>query len=76
MPGSISGHGNEYGHQRRRFGGIRSGLHPVAYRPSLEYVSDGLIDAESLLSHRHADLSELQQAFTVDSLRDDFIKGA
>ena len=49
---------------------------PVVYRRSMEYLRDGLIDAESLLSHRYAELSDLQQAFQVDSLREDFIKGA
>jgi hypothetical protein len=39
-------------------------------------VRDRLIDAESLLTHRYAHLSELQQAFQVDSLKDDFVKGA
>ena len=42
----------------------------------MEYVRDGLIDAESLLTHRYTHLSELQKAFAVDSLSEDFIKGA
>jgi hypothetical protein len=42
----------------------------------MEYVRDGLIDAECLLSHRYSHLSELQKAFQVDSLKEDFIKGA
>jgi hypothetical protein len=42
----------------------------------MEYVRDGLIDAEPLLTHQYARLSELQQASQVDSLGDDFIKGA
>ncbi len=49
---------------------------PEVYRRSMEYVRDGLIDAESLLSHRYTQLSELQKAFQVDSLGEDFIKGA
>ena len=49
---------------------------PEVYRRSMEYVRNGLIDAESLLSHRYTRLSELQKAFAVDSLSDDFIKGA
>jgi L-iditol 2-dehydrogenase len=49
---------------------------PVVYRRSMEYLRKGLIDAESLLSHLYADLSELQKAFTVDSTSEDFIKGA
>jgi L-iditol 2-dehydrogenase len=49
---------------------------PVVYRRAMEYVRDGLIDAESLLTHRYAELRDLQQAFEVDSLSEDFIKGA
>jgi L-iditol 2-dehydrogenase len=49
---------------------------PEVYRRSMEYVRDGLIDAECLLSHRYSHLSELQKAFQVDSLKEDFIKGA
>ena len=49
---------------------------PEVYRRSMEFVRDGLIDAESLLSHRYTQLSELQKAFQVDSLSEDFIKGA
>ena len=48
---------------------------PVVYRRSMEYLRDGLIDAESLLSHRYAELSDLQRAFKVDSLKESFIKG-
>ena len=49
---------------------------PAVYRRSMEYLREGLIDAESLLTHRYTELSDLQQAFKVDSLREDFIKGA
>jgi L-iditol 2-dehydrogenase len=49
---------------------------PVVYRRSMEYLRAGLIDAEAMLSHRYRDLSEIPQAFQVDSLREDFIKGA
>ena len=49
---------------------------PEIYRRSMEYVRDGLIDAECLLTHRYADLSELQHAFKVDSQSEEFIKGA
>ena len=48
----------------------------MVYRRSMEYLREGLIDAEPLLSHRYAELSDLQQAFQVDYLREDFIKGA
>lgn len=49
---------------------------PVVYRRSMEYLRAGLIDADTLLTHRYADLAEIPRAFQVDSLRDDFIKGA
>lgn len=57
-------------------GGFETDGTPVVYRRSMEYVRQGLIDAESLLSHRYAELSELQKAFAVDATSDDFIKGA
>jgi L-iditol 2-dehydrogenase len=57
-------------------GGFEADGTPVVYRRSMEYVRDGLIDAEPLLTHQYARLSELQQASQVDSLGDDFIKGA
>jgi hypothetical protein len=57
-------------------GGFEADGTPVVYRRSMEYVRDGLIDTEPLLTHQYADLSELQRAFQVDSLSDDFIKGA
>jgi L-iditol 2-dehydrogenase len=57
-------------------GGFEADGTPVVYRRSMEYVRDGLIDAKPLLTHKYADLSQLQQAFQVDSLSDDFIKGA
>ena len=49
---------------------------PVVYRRAMEYLRDGLLDAEPLLSPRYAELSDLQQAFQMDSLGEDFIKGA
>jgi L-iditol 2-dehydrogenase len=57
-------------------GGFEPDGTPVIYRRSMEYLHEGLIDASSLLSHRYAKLSDLQQAFQVDYLKDDFIKGA
>jgi L-iditol 2-dehydrogenase len=57
-------------------GGFEADGAPIVYRRSMEYVRDGLIDTEPLLTHQYANLSELQQAFQVDSLSDDFIKGA
>jgi L-iditol 2-dehydrogenase len=57
-------------------GGFDADGTPVVYRRSMEYLRDGLIDAESLVSHPYAELSELPNAFAVDSLSEDFIKGA
>src|SRR5438132_653499 len=56
-------------------GGFDADGMPIVYRRAMEYLRDGLIDAESLLSHRYAELRDLQQAFKVDSLSEDFIKG-
>ena len=57
-------------------GGFEADGTPVVYRRSMEYVRDGLIDTDPLLTHQYSELSELQKAFQVDSLSDDFIKGA
>jgi L-iditol 2-dehydrogenase len=57
-------------------GGFEADGTPVVYRRSMEYVHAGLIDADRLLTHHYAELSDLQQAFQVDSVSGDFIKGA
>jgi L-iditol 2-dehydrogenase len=57
-------------------GGFEEDGTPVVYRRSMEYVRQGLVDAESLISHRYAELTELQRAFSVDATADDFVKGA
>lgn len=49
---------------------------PVVYRRSTEYLREGLIDAESLLTHRYADLADLQKAFGLDATSEEFVKGA
>jgi L-iditol 2-dehydrogenase len=56
-------------------GGFEADGTPVVYRRSMECVHGGLIDVDSLLSHRYSELSELQQAFQVDSQQEDFVKG-
>ncbi len=56
-------------------GGFEADGTPVVYKRSMEYVRDGLIDTDPLLTHTYSHLSELQKAFEVDALRDDFIKG-
>lgn len=57
-------------------GGFDADGTPVVYRRSMEYLREGRIDAESLISHRYAKLSDLQKAFSVDATSEDFIKGA
>lgn len=57
-------------------GGFEADGTPVVYRRSMEYVRDGLINTEPLLTHQYAHLADLQKAFEVDALSDDFIKGA
>jgi len=56
-------------------GGFEPDGTPVVYRRSMEYLHEGLIETGPLLSHRYAELSDLQQAFQVDYLKEDFIKG-
>jgi threonine dehydrogenase-like Zn-dependent dehydrogenase len=57
-------------------GGFEPDGTPVVFRRSMEYLHKGLIDTSPLLSHRYSELSDLQQAFQVDYLKNDFIKGA
>jgi len=57
-------------------GGFDADGTPVVYRRSMEYLREGLIDAESLVTHRYPELSDLQKAFSVDATSEDFIKGA
>jgi L-iditol 2-dehydrogenase len=57
-------------------GGFEADGTPIVYRRSMEYVRDGLIHTELLLTHHYQHLDELQKAFQVDALADDFIKGA
>jgi L-iditol 2-dehydrogenase len=56
-------------------GGFDADGTPTTYRRSMEYIRDGKIDPEALVSHRYTELSELQGAFTTDFQREDFIKG-
>ena len=56
-------------------GGFEPDGTPLVYKRSMEYVRDGLINSEPLLTHQYSHLGELQNAFEVDALRDDFIKG-
>ena len=44
-------------------GGFDADGTPVVYRRSMEYLRQGLIDTEPLISHRYAELSDLQKAF-------------
>jgi L-iditol 2-dehydrogenase len=56
-------------------GGFDADGTPTVYRQAIEYIRDGKIDAESLISHRYTALAQLQQAFSEDVKREDFIKG-
>ncbi len=56
-------------------GGFEADGTPLVYKRSMEYVRDGLINSEPLFTHQYSHLGELQNAFEVDALRDDFIKG-
>jgi threonine dehydrogenase-like Zn-dependent dehydrogenase len=57
-------------------GGFEADGTPLVYRRSMECLRQGLVDADALLTHRYADLSELQKAFSVDATSQEFIKGA
>jgi len=57
-------------------GGFEADGTPLVYKRSMECLRQGLVDASALLTHRYADLSELQQAFSVDATSQEFIKGA
>ena len=56
-------------------GGFDADRTPTTYRRAMEYIRDGKIDAESLVSHRYRHLSQMQQAFSEDSKHQDYIKG-
>jgi len=57
-------------------GGFDADGAPIAYRTALEHIGAKRIDVASLVSHRYADFSELQSAFTTDRKSVDYIKGA
>jgi threonine dehydrogenase-like Zn-dependent dehydrogenase len=57
-------------------GGFDADGTPVVYRRSTDYIRKGLIDAESLITHRYSELTDLPKAFSVDATSDDFVKGA
>ena len=48
---------------------------PTTYRLGMEYIRDGKINAEALVSHRYTELGQLQRAFSEDVAKEDFIKG-
>jgi L-iditol 2-dehydrogenase len=48
---------------------------PTTYRLAMEYIRDGKIDADSLLTHRYAGLDQIPHAFTADAGLESFIKG-
>jgi L-iditol 2-dehydrogenase len=56
-------------------GGFDADRTPTTYRRSMEHIREGKIDAESLISHRYTEWSQLQSAFSKDFKHDDFIKG-
>lgn len=57
-------------------GGFDSDGTPTTYRRSLEYVREGKVDLDCLVSHRYRALADLPNAFSRDCRSDDFIKGA
>jgi len=56
-------------------GGFDKDGTPTTYRLAMEYLCEGKVDADSLLTHRYSGLDQIARAFTEDANRDDFIKG-
>ena len=56
-------------------GGFDKDGTPTTYRLAMEYLCEGKIDADSLLTHRYSGLDQIARAFTEDANREDFIKG-
>lgn len=57
-------------------GGFDPNGTPTTYRKSMEYIHEGKIDVECLVSHRYTHFSELPKAFSEDFKLDNFVKGA
>jgi len=56
-------------------GGFDADGTPTIYRQAMEYIRDGKIDAESLLTHRYTNLGDIPRAFSHDVEQENFIKG-
>jgi threonine dehydrogenase-like Zn-dependent dehydrogenase len=56
-------------------GGFDADGTPITYRRSMEYLRDGKINPEGLITHQYEDLAQLPKAFSQDATQDDFIKG-
>jgi L-iditol 2-dehydrogenase len=56
-------------------GGFDADGTPTTYRQAMEYLRDGKIGAEPLLTHRYTSLSDMPHAFSHDVEQEDFIKG-
>lgn len=48
---------------------------PEVYAQALQWLCQGMIEAEALITHRYTGLSEVTAAFTADRFRGDYIKG-
>ncbi len=55
-------------------GGFDTDATPTVYRQAMEYIRDGSIDADIILSHEYTDYSDLQKAFGDDWSKPDFVK--
>jgi threonine dehydrogenase-like Zn-dependent dehydrogenase len=56
-------------------GGFDADGTPVTYRRSMEFIRDGKVNAEALITHRYEELVQISNAFSQDATQDDFIKG-
>ncbi len=56
-------------------GGWNAQGKPEVYAQALQWLCQGVIEAEPLITHRYAGLSQVTAAFTTDRFRTDYIKG-
>jgi threonine dehydrogenase-like Zn-dependent dehydrogenase len=57
-------------------GGLGTDGTPAIYREALDYIQDGRINVDCVVTHQYENLSALKHAFDEDRTRPDFIKAA
>ena len=56
-------------------GGHDSFGHPLVYQRALRLIEDGVIDVQSLITHRYSSLNALPQAFAGEHRKPEYVKG-